>query len=76
MVTSWQETHEAIAAFATRAAEKLRAQCLEARHLSVFAHTNPNNGDPWYSGAKGAQIEPTADTMMLFTEAVRLLRAC
>lgn len=76
LVTSWQETHEAIAAFATRAAEKLRAQGLEARHLSVFAHTNPNNGDPWYSATRGAQIEATSDTMALVSEAVRLLRAC
>jgi DNA polymerase V len=74
-ITSWGELREAIAAFATRAAEKLRADGLEAGHLSVFAHTNPHNGDDWYSGSKAARIEPTADTMALIGEAVRLLRA-
>ncbi|HQT40392.1 MAG TPA: Y-family DNA polymerase, partial [Acidocella sp.] len=74
-VTSWGELREAIAAFATRAAEKLRADGLEAGHFSVFAHTNPHNGDDWYSGSRAARIEPTADTMALISEAVRLLRA-
>lgn len=75
MVTAWGELREAIAAFATRAAEKLRGEGLEARHLSVFAHTNPHNGDEWYSGSRAAQIEPTADTLALISEAIRLLRA-
>lgn len=74
-ITSWGELREAIAAFATRAAEKLRADGLEAGHLSVFAHTNPHNGDDWYSGSRAARIEPTADTMALIGESVRLLRA-
>lgn len=74
-ITSWGELREAIAAFATRAAEKLRVDGLEAGHLSVFAHTNPHNGDDWYSGSRAARIEPTADTMALISEAVRLLRA-
>lgn len=73
-VTSWGELREAITAFATRAAEKLRADGLEAGHLSVFAHTNPHNGDDWYSGSRAARIEPTADTIALIGEAVRLLR--
>jgi DNA polymerase V len=74
-ITLWGELREAIAAFATRAAEKLRADGLEAGQLSVFAHTNPHNGDDWYSGSRAARIEPTADTMALIGEAVRLLRA-
>ena len=75
LVTSWGELREAVAAFATRAAEKLRGEGLEAGHLSVFAHTNPHNGDDWYSGSRAAQIEPTADTLALVGEAGRLLRA-
>ena len=74
-VTSWGELREAVATFATRAAEKLRGEGLEAGHLSVFAHTNPHNGDDWYSGSRAAQIEPTADTLALIGEAGRLLRA-
>jgi len=75
LVTSWGELREAVATFATRAAEKLRAEGLEAGHLAVFAHTNPHNGDDWYSGSWAARIEPTADTLALIGEAVRLLRA-
>jgi DNA polymerase V len=74
LVTSWTEIREAVAAFATRAGEKLRAEGLEVRHLSVFAHTNPHNGDAWYSGQRSAQIEATSDTLALVGEAVRLLR--
>jgi DNA polymerase V len=74
LVTSWSELREAIAAFATRAAEKLRGEGLEAGHLAVFVHTNPHNGDAWYSGSRAAQIEPTADTLALIAEAARLLR--
>ena len=73
-VETWQELREAISAYTTCAAEKLRADGLEVRHLSVFAHTNPHNGDPWYSGQRAAQIEPTADTLALIGEAIRLLR--
>jgi len=73
-VETWQELREAISAYTTRAAEKLRADGLEVQHLSVFAHTNPHNGDPWYSGQRAAQIEPTADTLALIGEAIRLLR--
>jgi DNA polymerase V len=58
LVTSWGELHEAGATFATRAAEKLRGEGLEAGHLAVFA-----------------QIEPTADTLTLIGESVRLPRA-
>jgi DNA polymerase V len=43
--------------------------------MAVFAHTNPHNGDAWYSGSRAAQIEPTADTLALIGESVRLLRA-
>jgi DNA polymerase V len=75
LVTGWNEIREAVASFATRAAEKLRSEGLEAGHLSVFAHTNPHNGDPWYSGSRAARIEPTADSLAMIGEAVRLLRA-
>jgi DNA polymerase V len=70
LVSDWGEIREAVAAFATRAAEKLRAERLEATSLSVFAH----NGDAWYSGSREAQIEPTANTLALVDEAIRLLR--
>jgi DNA polymerase V len=73
-VETWHEMREAIAAYTTRAAEKLRDESLEVSHLSVFAHTNPHNGDPWYSGQRAANIEPSSDTLALIGEAVRLLQ--
>ena len=45
------------------------------RHLTFFAHTNPYNGDAWYTATRSAQIEPTADTLALVGEATRLLSA-
>lgn len=72
-VTTWQDMREAVAAYAARAGEKLRAERLEARHLAVFLHTNPHGGDPWHSGSRAARIEPTSDTRTLISEAVRLL---
>ena len=72
-VTDWREMREAIAVYASRASEKLRAERLVAGHVAVFLQTNPHNGDPWHSGQKSAQIEPTNDSRDLIKEAVRLL---
>lgn len=74
LVTSWSDLREAVATYATRAAEKLRRDGLVARHLSVFAHTSPHNGDRWFSINRATQIEETADVGVLIGEAVRLLR--
>ena len=43
--------------------------------LIVARHTNPHNGDPWYSGQRAARIEPTSDTMAMIGESVQLLRS-
>ena len=75
LVVSWGELREAVAAYACRAAEKLRRDGLEAGHIAVFAHTSPHNGDGWFTINGAAQIEPTADTVVLIQEATRLLRA-
>jgi len=75
MMTSGRDISQALAAFTTRAAEKLRGEGLEAQHISIFLHTNPHNGDAWYSATRSAQIETTADTLALISEALRLLRA-
>jgi len=73
-VTGWDDMREAVAAYAARAGEKLRAEGLQAGHLTVFLHTNPNRPDEvWHSGQRGARIEPTADTRDLIREAIRLL---
>ena len=75
IVLEWTDIREAVAAYATRAAEKLRAQGLQAVTMLVFLHTNPHSDDTPYSAQRSARIEPTNDTRALIEEAARLLRA-
>nr|WP_317623805.1 Y-family DNA polymerase [Acidovorax sp. SUPP3334]BDH38371.1 Y-family DNA polymerase [Acidovorax sp. SUPP3334] len=57
---------EALAAFATRAAEKLRAQGSNAGQLLAFTHTSPFREGPSYSGSLVIPFRrPTADTREL-----------
>ena len=72
-VTAWPAMREAMASYATRAGEKLRGEGLVAARMSVFLHTNPFTGEPWYSARYGGRIEPTADTGALIGEALRML---
>ena len=72
-VTRWAEMREACAHHASRAGEKLRAAGLVACRMSVFLHTDPHGGDPWYSGQHGGRIEPTDDARALIAEATRML---
>jgi DNA polymerase V len=74
-ITQWPEMREAVAAYASRAAEKLRAEGLQACHMAVFLQTNPHAPDePWHSGQRAARIEPTNDSRDLIREAVRMLQ--
>jgi DNA polymerase V len=75
IVTEWADLREAVAAYATRAGEKLRAEGLQAVTMLVFLHTNPHSDDPHYSAQRSARIEPTNDTRALIGEALRLLQA-
>ncbi|WP_240775255.1 Y-family DNA polymerase [Neokomagataea tanensis] len=69
LLTEWNEIREALACYATRAAEKLRSENLEAAHISVFLQTNPNSSDPKYYKHIGGNIEPTSDTRDLIQHA-------
>lgn len=70
-VTAFSEMREAMAAYATRAAEKLREQRLAAQHLAVFMRTNKFNGDPSYANTMGFHLpEATADTFALIHHAI------
>lgn len=72
-VTAWPEMREAIASYATRAAEKMRRYKVAAENLFVFMHTNVHNGDPFYSnGATARFLETTNDTGEVVSLAVRL----
>ncbi|PWC48142.1 hypothetical protein TSA6c_17050 [Azospirillum sp. TSA6c] len=77
-VTEWEAMRQAVAAYATRAAEKLRGQgaCgLAAESIQVFMHTSPFRAPfragPAYSNAAVVELQPaTNDTFALITAAV------
>jgi DNA polymerase V len=62
-ITQWAEMEEALAAYASRAGEKLRRQDRAAAVMQVFMLTNRFNGDRPYSNAASARLpEATADS--------------
>ena len=72
-VTTWREMREAIASYATRAAEKMRRYKVAAENIFVFMHTNNFNNDPFYSNGASARLaETTNDTGEVVALAVRL----
>lgn len=73
-VTEWSEMEQAICAYASRAAEKVRRHGLQATAMQVFMNTNFFNNDPRYSAGRTLEIEPTADTFALIGSAVRMAR--
>lgn len=70
-VTDWHEMEQAIAAYTTRAGEKLRRHGLIASAMQVFVRTNEFNKDPRYANQSTFDIEPTMDTLMLVRDALR-----
>lgn len=76
-VTELAELQEAVAAYATRAGEKLRAHGLVAGQLSAFFHTSRFREDcPRYHGQRHTRLLPmTADTRQLIAAAARCLEA-
>jgi DNA polymerase V len=67
---------EAVAMYATRAAEKLRSHGLVAGQLSAFLHTNPHKPGPRYHGARSTRLVPmSADTRDLVDAARRCIEA-
>jgi DNA polymerase V len=74
-IEDYKDVSEAIATYATRAAEKLRAQNSICDHISVWIETNrfkPEN--PQYSNIISCRLpEPTAYTPMLIKYALHLL---
>ena len=72
-VISWEPMREAIASYATRAAEKMRRYQVAAENIFVFMHTNTFNNDPFYSNGASARFsETTNDTGEVVALAVRL----
>lgn len=74
-VTAWEAMREAVAAFASRAAEKLRAAGLVAEALEVFIQTSPFRDGPRYSNAATTTFRPpTSDTFTLAPAATSAAR--
>ena len=71
------EMQEAVAAYASRAAEKMRRQNLTTANLIVFIETNPfRKQDPQYRASQSAQLPiATADTGRLVAAALGALVA-
>jgi DNA polymerase V len=75
-LTTYEELSEAMAAFGSRSAEKLRSQHSVAGSLTVFLRTNPfNPKEPQYQRVAGVKL-PTAtqDTRVIVGTANRLLK--
>ena len=64
---------EAVTFFATRAAERLRGEHLEAGQLTVFVHTARHAPGAAAQGEMSASMERTSDTTVLVREATRML---
>lgn len=75
-ITTYSDMREAIAGFASRAAEKLRAEKMDAGHVSVFIQTNPHKRqDGWYANQAAITRAPTNNALTLIGTSTRLLRA-
>lgn len=70
-ITDYDEMREAIATYASRAAEKMRRFGLKAGAMQVFMRTNEFNNDPKYSNSVTFEVEPTADSFALIGSATR-----
>lgn len=70
-VTEWPDMREAVAAYAARAAEKLRRFGMKAGAMQVFMRTNEFNDDPKYANQVTFEVEPSADSLALVPAATR-----
>jgi DNA polymerase V len=75
-LTTYEELAEAMAAFGSRAAEKLRGLHSVAGSLTIFLRTNPfNPKEPQYQRVAGVRLPmPTQDTRVIIGAANRLLK--
>ncbi len=76
LVSDYDDLEQAVAAYATRAGEKLRRQDCVAGGIYVYLRTNPHREeDAQYSGGLAGGFElPTDSTFALTSEALRLLK--
>ncbi|SPU55414.1 DNA polymerase V subunit UmuC [Brevundimonas vesicularis] len=69
-VDTWEDMREALAAHASRAAEKCRKHGLAATAMQVFFHTNLHAKEPFFNAQRSFDIEATNDSFALIRQAV------
>ena len=75
LISELPPLEESVAAYATRAAEKLRTQQLLTSEVGVMLRTNPFRTDlPQYQRSVSVAIDPTDDTRLIAQAAIKLLR--
>ncbi|POT57663.1 DNA polymerase V subunit UmuC [Citrobacter amalonaticus] len=76
-VTEYESMRQAICSYASRAAEKLRAEHQYCRHISAFVKTSPFAPNETYYGntASVKLLTPTQDSRDIINAAVRCLDA-
>ena len=74
-ITQYEEMHQAICAYAERAAEKLRGEHQYCRFISVFVRTSPHADDEIYYGnqASVTLMTPTNDSRDIIRAATEAL---
>lgn len=76
-VTAWTDMREALANYASRAAERLRQHGVVAGTMSVFMYTSKFRPGPARDVMKTmTMLEATADTMVMVEAVLQLGRAC
>ncbi len=74
-IDKYGDLSEAIASYASRAAEKLRKQNSICGHISVWIKTNGFKDDPQYSNSMSCKFpEPTSYTPLIVQYALHLLK--
>ena len=70
-LTEFEPLREALAAYATRVAEKLRRERRHARYMMIFLHNSPfDSKEPYFSRQASFQLpHPTSDTAELIYHA-------
>lgn len=74
-ITAYPEMHQAICSYASRAAEKLRAEHQYCRFISMFIKTSPfAQNSPHYSNSASVKLlTPTQDSRDIIAAAIRAL---
>ena len=74
-VTEYEQVRQAICAYATRGAEKLRGEHQYCRHISAFVKTSPFAlNEPYYGNSAAVSLMiPTQDTREIISAATRCL---